>query len=132
MLLAGGIAGGIRSLFTRAFARAAAADATATAVSAEIPTAANPALRRTISALFRPGDRIAGGTAGAIRQEAATGTAVGGRFHLQKGIERIANLENILAREELSAADRAVAERLVSDLRSAVQFAQEAARRAAQ
>jgi hypothetical protein len=129
MLLAGGIAGGIRALFTRVFARAAAADATATA---GIPSATNPALRRTISALFRRGDRIPGGTAGAIRQEAASGTAVGGRFQLQKGIERIRNLENILAREELSAADRAVAEQLLSDLRSAVQFAQEAARRAAQ
>jgi hypothetical protein len=60
-----------------------------------------------------------------------TRTAVGGRFHLQKGIERIRNLENILAREELSAADRGLAERLLSDLRSAVEFAQEMARRAA-
>jgi hypothetical protein len=128
LLLAGGIAGGIRSLFTRTFARAAAADATATA---GIPTATNPALQRTISALFRPGGRIAGGTAGAIRHEAVTRTAVGGRFHLQKGIERIRNLENILAREELSAADRGLAERLLSDLRSAVEFAQEMARRAA-
>ena len=78
------------------------------------------ALQRTISALFRPGDRIAGGTAGAIRLEATTGQAVGGRFHLQKGIERIRNLENILGGEELSAADRVVAERLLGDLRRAV------------
>lgn len=50
---------------------------------------------------------------------------------MQKGIERVRNLENILAREELSAADRALAERLLSDLRGAVEFGQEMARRAA-
>jgi RHS repeat-associated protein len=131
MLLAGGMAGGIRSLFARAVTRAAVTDATATAT-AGIPTASNPALQRTISALFRAGDRIPGGTAGAIRLEATTGRAVGGRFHFQKGIERIRNLENILGREELPGADRALAERLLSDLRSAVRFAQDMAQRAAQ
>ena len=115
-------------MFTRAAARVAARAALADA----IPTASNPALQRTISALFRPGDRIAGGTAGAIRLEATTGQAVGGRFHLQKGIERIRNLENILGGEELSAGDRVVAERLLGDLRRAVQFAQDMLRRAAQ
>ncbi|MGH7719357.1 MAG: RHS repeat-associated core domain-containing protein [Gemmatimonadaceae bacterium] len=96
-----------------------------------IPTASNPALQRTIAALFRAGDRIPGGTAGAIRREAVTGRPVGGRWHLPKGIERIRNLERILAREKLSTGDRALAEQLLRDLRSAVRFAQEIARRAA-
>ena len=117
-LLAGGIAGGVRSLLARAFTRSA------------VPTASNPALQRTISALFRPGDKIAGGTAGAIRHEAITGNPVGGRFHLQKGIERISNLQNILKRQEFSPADRALAERLLKDLQDAVSFAQDAARKA--
>lgn len=94
---------------------------------AAVPTASNAALSNTISALFRAGDRIPGGTAGAIRNEAITGQATGGVFHLQKGIERIANLERILRRETLNAADRATAERLLGDLRDAVNFAREQA-----
>jgi hypothetical protein len=92
-----------------------------------IPTAANAALSNTIGALFKAGDEIAGGTAGAIRNEAITGQATRGVFHLQKGIERIAHLERILRRETLSAADRATAERLLGDLRDAVNFARERA-----
>jgi hypothetical protein len=105
----------------------------ATATANAVPSASNPALQNTINALFQPGDKLAGGTAAAIRREAMNGTAVGGRFHLPKGIQRIRNLENILHREELSAADRALAQQLLADLRSAVRFAQEAAaKRAAQ
>ena len=94
---------------------------------AAVPTAANPALSNTLKALFRAGDEIPGGTAGAIRNEAVTGQPTGGVFHLQKGIERLANLERILRREALSAADRATAEHAVADLRDAVKFAQEQA-----
>jgi RHS repeat-associated protein len=132
MLLAGGIAGGIRSLFTRAFTRAAAADATAAGASSAAPRVANRALQRTLNELSRPGDRIAGGTAGAIRQEAMTLRPTGEVFHYQKGIERIANLQRILGREELSAADREVAEQALRELRDAVRMFEEAARRAAQ
>ena len=129
--LSGGLTVGW-AMGARLFARQAArASAAATARSA-VPTATNRALQNTVNQLFRPGDKLAGGTAGAIRQEALTGRAIGGKFHLQKGIERIRNLEHILAREELSAADRALAERLLSDLRSAVRLFEEmAARRAA-
>jgi hypothetical protein len=131
MLLAGGIAGGIRSLFTRSAARAAAADASATAARTA-PRVPNSALQRTLNELFRPGDRIAGGTAGAIRQEALTLRPTGGVFHYQKGLERIANLERILMREELSAADRGVAQGALRELQEAVRMFDEAARRAAQ
>ena len=97
------------------------------AAATEIPTASNGALQNTIKALFRAGDRLPGGTAGAIHNEALTGQPTGGVFHLQKGIERIANLTRILAREELSAADRATAEKLLTGLKDAVKFAQEQA-----
>jgi RHS repeat-associated protein len=123
--LAGGLVGGARALFARAIGRAVSAQAV------PMPTATNPALQRTIAALFRPGDKIAGGTAGAIRHEAATGVAVGGRFHLGKGIDRIRNLENILDRESLSPEDAATARELLADLRDAVRFAETQARRSA-
>ena len=89
----------------------------------------NVVFKRGVS--FRTSDRIAGGTAGAIRREAITGRPVGGRFHLQKGVERIRNLENILLREELSAVDRPVAQGLLKDLRSAVRFAEDLSKRVA-
>jgi hypothetical protein len=116
--VSGFMPGLVRGLFVRATAAA-------------VPTVSNRALQNTMRALFSPGDKVAGGTAGAIRQEAMTGAPVGGRFHLQKGMERIRNLENILERETLSAADRVAAERVLADLRSAVRFAQEQAKKSA-
>jgi hypothetical protein len=94
-----------------------------------IPTATNAALTNTIRALFRAGEELPGGTAGAIRNEALTGQPTRGVFHLQKGIERIANLERILRREPLNSADRATAEKLLGELRGAVKFAREQAER---
>jgi hypothetical protein len=91
----------------------------------EVPTAENTALQNTLKALYQGTDEIEGGTAGAIRQEALTGEPTKGVFHLQKGIERIRNLENILQRESLSEADKATAERELGKLRDAVRFAQE-------
>lgn len=96
----------------------------ASAGGAAIPAATNPRLQNTISALFRAGDRIAGGTAGAIRHEALTGDLVGGKPHLQKGIERIANLERIIRSQHLDQTDMRTAQRLLEDLRSAVAFAE--------
>ena len=85
-----------------------------------IPKASNPALQRTIDALFQPTDRLPGGTAGAIRHELETGELVGGRSHLIKGADRIRNLERIMRRENLSPADRATAQRLLHDLQDAL------------
>ena len=89
------------------------------------PAATNPALRRTLSALFQRTDRIAGGTAGAIRNETLTGRMTGGSWHLQKGLERAANLRRILSREQLSAKDRETAQRALAELDEAVRFARE-------
>jgi RHS repeat-associated protein len=62
-----------------------------------------------------------GSTADAIRHEMATGQAVGGRFHTQKGTEYSRALENWLSRNpNASAADRSAAQSLLDDLRNAL------------
>lgn len=71
------------------------------------PPAKNPALDRAVNQLFRAEDRFPGGTAEAIRR---------GQGHIQKGRDRIRELNGILRRERLGAADRATAERVRNDL----------------
>lgn len=56
----------------------------------------------------------------AIRHELNTGQLVGGKSHLQKGQERVKNLENILKKEQLSPQDKALAEALLQDLKAAL------------
>ncbi|MGH9967444.1 MAG: RHS repeat-associated core domain-containing protein, partial [Pyrinomonadaceae bacterium] len=95
--------------------------AKATAEAAEaIPKAANLRLQRTIDALFQSTDRLPGGTAGAIRNELATGEATGGTFHSMKGQQTINRLRNIMSQEKLSPADQATAQRLMHDLQDAL------------
>ena len=62
-----------------------------------------------------------GSTADAIKNEAATGLATGGRFHSQKGTEYIRALENWQAKNpNASHYDRVVSESLKNDLRNAL------------
>lgn len=87
----------------------------------EAPVVVNRALRNTVDALFKPTDEVAGGTAGAILQEARTGVPVGNKgFHILKGIERSKNLERVLQEQNLSGADRKVAEQLKKELDEAI------------
>ncbi|MGA7993004.1 MAG: RHS repeat-associated core domain-containing protein [Thermoanaerobaculia bacterium] len=87
----------------------------------EAPVVLNRSLQNTIDALFRGKDQMAGGTAGAILKEAQTGVPVGNAgFHLQKGIERAKNLGNILQSQNLTAAERRIAEQLKKELDDAV------------
>ncbi|HYD54768.1 MAG TPA: RHS repeat-associated core domain-containing protein [Gemmatimonadaceae bacterium] len=85
--------------------------------------AQDPRLQNTLNALFRAGDRISGGTAGAIRREAVSGQLVGGKPHLQKGIERASNLERLLRRNDMSHQDVKIAQQALQDLRDAISFA---------
>ena len=85
------------------------------------PTATNPALHRTIDELFKSKDKIAGGTAGAVRHERATGNLVRGKVHSAKADERIKNLRNIIQNQRLTPEDRATAIRLIEDLEDALQ-----------
>ena len=59
-------------------------------------------------------------TMDAIRHELKTGELVGGKGHLQKGQERVKNLENILKKEQLGTQDKALAEALLQDLKNAL------------
>jgi hypothetical protein len=76
-----------------------------------------------IKELFREGETIPGGTAGAVRHEVRTGALVGGKSHIRKAIERRRQLQHILQREYLSSQDRSTAEQLFNDLRDALRAA---------
>jgi len=84
--------------------------------------ATNKALWNVIDQLYRPkateGD---GGTADAIRVQIATGKLIGGRDHIQKGLQRIKNLERILKEQNLSSSERELAQKLLDDLRRALE-----------
>jgi uncharacterized membrane protein len=108
------------SLGTAAPALAAMGTTSVADAGSAVPTATNQALRRTLEALYQPSDRIPGGTAGAIRQELATHQPVGGAWHFQKGLERIANLEHIIKRQHLSAEDLATGRTELGNLRDAL------------
>ena len=77
----------------------------------------NPKLRNAINEIYRDGATIGdGGLADAIRHELKTGELVGGKSHIQKGKERIKNLENILIKQDLSNTDKEIAEELIKDI----------------
>ena len=86
----------------------------------EAPTAENAALNDAITHLFRSGDEIPGGTAGALRYEILTGARVGGKSHLQKAAQRLAQVRKLLKRENLSDADRTTANAIADDLQDAI------------
>ena len=81
----------------------------------------NPKLANTVKELYRNNATIGnGGTADAIRHELSTGELVGGVSHIQKGIERIANIENIIRTQNLNPVDLRIAESLLNDLKDAL------------
>ena len=90
------------------------------------PAASHPGLQNAISALFRAGDRIPGGTAGAVIREALSGSPTGGVWHYQKAVERMAHLRRLLRSGDLDTHDSAVARGLLNDLQKAVTFADQA------
>jgi len=81
----------------------------------------NEKLKNTIKELYRPGASIGdGSTADAIRYEVSTGKLIGGKSHVQKGLERLKNLENILKRKDLNDEDKKIAKKLYDDLADAL------------
>ena len=77
----------------------------------------NPKLRNAINEIYRDGATIGdGGLADAIRHELKTGELVGGKSHIQKGKERIKNLENILNKQDLSNTEKEIAEELIENI----------------
>lgn len=78
-------------------------------------------VQRLIKELYRKGATVGdGGTADAIREELATGNPTGGRSHIQKGKERLRQIERMLEKYP-EHADRALLERLRDDLQDALE-----------
>ena len=90
-----------------------------------VPKVSDPKLANIVSDLYK-GAKTAnpigtGSTADAIRNEAATGLATGGKFHAQKGDEYIRALDKWLTKNPNALQkDRMVAESLKADLRDAL------------
>jgi hypothetical protein len=81
----------------------------------------NEKLRNCINEMYRPGATIGdGGLADAIRYEITTGELIGGKSHIQKGFERMKNLENIIEKQGLNPGDLEIAQHLLDDLKSAL------------
>ena len=76
--------------------------------------------KRVVGELYRPNAETGdGGTADAIREQLRTGELVGGKDHIQKGRERLRQIEKILERSP-DHPDRALLERLRDDLEDAL------------
>lgn len=80
----------------------------------------NPKLKNTFNALFQTSDEFPGGTAGAVKHYAKTGNLIKGSTHITKARERIRNLEKILERGDLSAADVEIVNILLKQLKEAL------------
>lgn len=83
--------------------------------------ATNPKLKNTINEMYRPNAKKGdGGLGDAIRHEIKTKELVGGKSHIQKGIERLKNLENILKKQPLNSSDKNIVKELIKDLKDAL------------
>ncbi len=81
----------------------------------------NQKLKNAINEMYRENAKIGdGGLSDAIRYELKTGNLVSGKSHIQKGKERLKNLENILEKQTLNATDREIALTLLEDLKNAL------------
>ena len=82
--------------------------------------AATDEARGIVKELYRPNAETGdGGTADAIREQLRTGELVGGKDHIQKGRERLRQIEKILSRNP-NHPDRALLEKLRDDLKDAL------------
>jgi hypothetical protein len=74
-------------------------------------------LRKILERMFQPGDRLPGGTAGALREEALTGKPVGSSFHDVEGPKIANQLRDVIQSGDLqSRSDRLVARAAYDDL----------------
>ena len=77
------------------------------------PLAESPELQKIIDQLWKPTDKIPGGTIGAVREELKTGGTVGGKLHSIKLTERVNQLQNSLTRGVFSAKDSSLAKAII-------------------
>lgn len=93
------------------------------------PSAKDPELQNLINDLFKPQDRLSGGTAGAVRNELRTGEATAETFHSEKAEEYIRAINKLLRRRSmgqgppLDPVDQATAEAIRADLQNALNIA---------
>ena len=81
----------------------------------------NRGLSNWIKECFRYQGKIGnGGLSDAIRYELRYDKLVGGKSHIQKGIERVTGLKNIIKKGGLSSSELALAKRLLEDLEKAL------------
>jgi len=86
-----------------------------------LSSVSNSKLHNAIDQVYRPKAIVGdGGLADAIRYEKETGQKVGGCSHVQKGKERLKNLENIRDKENLNDKDKKTVEGLIDDLKNAL------------
>ena len=84
--------------------------------------ATNQKLKNAINEMYRPNAKKGdGGLGDAIRHEIKTGELVGGKSHIQKGIERLKNLENILKKQDLNSVDKNIIRELIKNLKDALE-----------
>ncbi len=87
-----------------------------------LDSARSPELRKVIGELYRPGATIGdGGTADVIRHELKTGQLKSKAGHRQKGSDRLTQLRRLLEDGDVDGNDRAIAERLMTDLKDALE-----------
>jgi RHS repeat-associated protein len=83
------------------------------------PLAESSVLQKIIDQLYKPTDKLLGGTAGAVRHELSTGELLSPTGHSIKAGERISQLNGLINSGTLSANDTTLARAIVQDLQNA-------------
>jgi hypothetical protein len=83
------------------------------------PLAESSVLQKIIDQLYKPKDKLLGGTAGAVRHELSTGELLSPTGHSIKAGERISQLNGLINSGTLSANDTTLARAIVQDLQNA-------------
>lgn len=110
------------ALDTKKLAETATANKHITKREKLLTSATNQKLKNTINEMYRATSTVGdGGLGDAIRHELKTGELVGGKSHIQKGKERLKNLENILKKQELNTIDQKIINDLITDLKNALE-----------
>jgi RHS repeat-associated protein len=85
------------------------------------PNVTDPGLQEIVDHMWQPGDKVPGGTAGAVRWERETGQLLSPKGHVQDASDTIGELNNFLKTNPgISASDQATAKELIRDLQNAL------------
>jgi hypothetical protein len=84
------------------------------------PNVTDPNLEKIVNLLFQPTDKLAGGTAGAVRYEQMTGDLLSEAGHSIKAGQMIKNVQDLVKQGNLNFHDQQVARQIIRDLSSAL------------